>query len=87
MPTYQMQELLLRIGLALGAGILIAIVPIAHRKARWVAHPAKRIVCHLISLLALVPFVVYGWYLWNHFVPRTPAAPDPITYPLPPAGP
>ena len=87
MPAHQLQELLIRIGLALGAGILIGIVPIAYRKARWAPHLARRIIFYAISLLAFIAFCFYGWFLWNRFVPRAPEAPAPISYPAPPARP
>ena len=79
--------MLLRIGLALAAGLLIAVVPIALRKARFAVHLGPRIAGYAIALLALAGFGAYGWYLWNHYVPREPAAPAPITYPQPPSGP
>lgn len=87
MPAYQLQELLTRIGLAFGAGVIIAIVPIAYRKARWAPHLPTRITFYAISLLALIAFFIYGAYLWNRFVPREPPAPAPITFPVPPTTP
>ncbi len=85
MPTYQFEAMLTRIGLALAAGVLIAIVPIALRKARYEPSIVKRIVAHLIALAALIGFGFYGWYLWNRFIPREPAAPAPVEYPVAPA--
>lgn len=93
MPTYQLEAILIRIGLALAAGILIAIIPIAQRKARYEPRLVKRIVFHLLALVALIGFCFYGVYLWNRFVPREPEALPPIAYPEspiapgPPAGP
>ncbi len=87
MPSYQLHALLLRLGLALGAGLLIALVPIFFRKARWEAHLPRRIVFSVLTLVSLVGFCVYAWHLWNRFVPREPAPPDPISFPAPPSVP
>ncbi len=85
MPTFQLEAMFTRIGLALAAGVLIAIPPIAWRGARFEPSLTKRIVCHVIALIALACFCYYGWFLWNRFVPREPEAPAPITYPVSPA--
>ena len=87
MPTYQIIEVLIRIGLALGAGVLIALVPIAHRRTRYEPSIAKRIFYHLVTLVALVAFCYYSYYLWNRFVPREPEEPAPVSYPETPATP
>ncbi len=87
MPAHQLQELFIRIGLALLAGILIAIVPIALRKGRFEPRVPRRITCYAVATLALVGFFVYGWFLWDRYVPREPDVPPPLTYPTPPAGP
>ena len=87
MPAYQLHEMLVRIGLALLAGLLIFIVPLAYRKGRWAPHRLSRIVYFLISFAALVLFGFYASYLWQRFVPREPDAPAPITYPAPPVTP
>ncbi len=87
MPTYQLEAIFVRIGLALVAGVLIAIVPVAHRKTRYEPSLAKRIIFHIISLLALVGFCFYAVYLWNRFVPRESEAPAPVAYPAAPAVP
>ena len=90
MPAYQLQAIFLRIGLALAAGLLIAIVPVALRKTRYEPSTAKRVFFYLLALASLAGFCAYAVYLWNHFVPPEPEAPAPITYPaepLPPAAP
>ena len=87
MPAYQLEAMLIRIGLALGAGVLIALVPIAHRKTRYEPSLAKRVIFHIISLLALVGFCFYAVYLWNRFVPRESEAPAPVAYPAAPVAP
>ena len=86
-PAYQMEAMLIRIGLALGAGLLAFIIPLAYRKGRWAPHAMARIVYFLISIGALLLFCFYTVYLWNRFVPREPDAPPPLTYPPPPAVP
>lgn len=85
MPTYQLEEILTRIGLALAAGVIIAIVPIAQRKARYEPSIVKRILFRVLALAALVGFCFYAWYLWDRFVPREPVAPAPVEYPVAPA--
>ncbi len=87
MPAFQLEAMLLRIGLALGAGVLIALVPIAHRKTRYEPSIAKRVIFHIISLIALAGFCFYAVYLWNRFVPREPETPAPVAYPEAPAAP
>lgn len=84
MPTYQFQEMMARIGLALVAGVLIGTVPIAWRLARYEPRIVKRVLLNLLALLALIGFCAYAWYLWNRFVPREPDTAPPITYPAVP---
>jgi TRAP-type C4-dicarboxylate transport system permease small subunit len=85
MPTYQFEAMLTRIGLALAAGVLIAIVPIALRKAHHERSIIKRVIANLVALAALIGFCFYGWYLWQRFIPREPEAPAPLEYPVAPA--
>jgi hypothetical protein len=87
MPAHQLEAILIRIGLALAAGILAGIVPIALRKARFEPHLGKRIALFLLALFSLVGFGVYGWFLVDRYAPAAPDAPAPITYPSPPPGP
>ena len=87
MPTYQLVAILTRIGLALAAGILVFIVPIALRKARFAPHLGKRIFLYVLAFAALIGFCVYVFYLWARFVPREPEAPPSIAYPVSPAEP
>ncbi len=87
MPTYQLHALLTRIGLALAAGVLIAIVPVAWRKTRYEPSIPRRIFFYGLALAALVAFGFYASYLWRRFVPREPAAPAPVAYPAAPAAP
>jgi Sec-independent protein secretion pathway component TatC len=84
-PTHQLEAIFTRIGLALAAGVLIAIPPIAWRGARFEPSILKRVVCHIIALIALGCFCYYGYFLWNRFVPHEPEAPEPISYPVSPA--
>lgn len=87
MPSYQLEAILTRIGLALIAGVLIGTVPIARRLARYEPRIAKRVIFNLISLAALAAFCVYAWHLWNRYVPREPNVPAPLIYPASPTGP
>ena len=82
MPAYQLEALLVRIGLALGAGVLIGLVPIAHRCTRYEPSIPKRVFFHLLSLGALIGFCFYAVYLWQRFVPAAPAeSPSPVAFP------
>ena len=85
MPTYQLEAILIRIGLALVAGVLIATVPIAYRLGRYEPRLAKRIFFNLLSLSAFAGFCVYVWILWDRHVPREPAVPAPVAYPANPS--
>ena len=87
MPPYQLEAIFSRIGLALAAGVLIAIVPVAHRKTRYEPSIPKRIFFHLLSLAALIAFGFYVVYLWDRFVPKEPETPAPVEYPSAPAAP
>ena len=49
-PSYQLEEFLVRLGLALGAGVIIFIVPLAYRKTRYEASRAKRVLFTLVAL-------------------------------------
>lgn len=84
MPAYQLQEIFTRIGLALAAGILIALPPILWRKSRYETRLFVRITCLTLALCSLLGFFWYAWFLWQRFVPREPAPPEPVTYPVDP---
>ncbi len=85
-PSYQLEEFLVRLGLALGAGVIIFIVPLAYRKTRYEASRAKRVLFTLVALAAFAGFCAYVWLLWDRFVPRKPEppAPAPVVYPVNP---
>lgn len=86
MPTYALYALLTRIGLALVAGILAALVPLALRKARFEARVGKRVVLYLLAVLALIGFGLFGWYLVDQHLVKTETTPEPVSYPaIPPA--
>jgi hypothetical protein len=87
MPAHQLEAIFIRIGLALAAGILAGIVPIAIRKARFEPHLGKRISLYFLAAAALIGFAAYGVFLIDRYVPKTDDAPAPITYPTPPPGP
>lgn len=82
MPTYQLHEIFVRIGLALVAGVLIAAVPVARRMARYEPAAIKRFVFNSLSIAAFLGFCFYAWFLWNRYVPREPSAPPPRAPPV-----
>lgn len=79
-PSYQLEAILLRLGLALGAGIIICIVPLVYRKTYFEISRTKRVLYYLIAVAALLAFGVYVWFLWDHFVPHSepPLTPPPF---------
>ena len=87
MPAHQLDALLVRICLALAAGVLIGIVPIAHRLTRYEPSIIKRVVFHVVSLVALIGFCAFAWFLWERYIPREPATPAPVSYPVSPVPP
>lgn len=87
MPTHLLHALLIRVGLALVAGVLAAMVPIALRRARFEARIGKRIVLYLLAVLALTGFGLFGWYLVDQHVPKTETAPEAVAYPAMPTAP
>jgi hypothetical protein len=87
MPTHLLHALLIRVGLALVAGVLAAIVPIALRRARFEARMGKRVFLYLIAVLALLGFGFFGWYLVDQHVPKTETMPEPVVYPAMPTAP
>ena len=87
MPSYQLNAILLRVGLALGAGVLIAIVPVARRLARYEPSMVKRVLFNLLAVGALFGFAFYIWHLWDRYIPREPETPAPIAYPAAPVSP
>lgn len=87
MPAHQLEAIFIRIGLALLAGVLIGLVPLALRKAQYSPRLARRITFYAIAAGSTIAFAFYVWFLWNRFVPREPDTPPPLTYPMPPTGP
>lgn len=87
MPSYQLEAIFVRIGLALAAGVLIAIPPVALRRARYEPSIPKRIFFHLLALVSLVGFCFYANYLWGRFIPKEPETPAPVAYPAAPVAP
>ncbi len=70
MQNPQILQILIRIGLALAAGLLMAMVPISYTKARFNPKPVSRIVWAVLCVAFLFGFVGYMWFLWTNFVPR-----------------
>jgi hypothetical protein len=84
MPTHELHAIFFRLGLALSAGVLIACVPIAYRKAKFASHKGARIAGYSVAALALAAFLAMGWHLWSRYVPPSAETPEPITYPAAP---
>ena len=84
MPAFQLEAMLVRTGLALAAGVLIAIVPVALRKARYEPSRSKRVILQILAIIAFLGFCAYAWYLWVRYIPREPEVPAPVSYPISP---
>jgi protein-S-isoprenylcysteine O-methyltransferase Ste14 len=82
-PNYPILEILVRLGIALGLGLLVFIVPIAIRNARFAPTTLRRILHILAAILAAAGFVFGVRYMLDHFVPKSPDAPQkaPVEYP------
>ncbi|NLB65777.1 MAG: hypothetical protein GX803_04840 [Lentisphaerae bacterium] len=85
MPAHILKDLLIRIGLALGAGVLISIVPVALRNGRYAPSTFRRVFLFTLAGAALIGFFIYSYFLVApHFASST-HEPAPVVYPLPPA--
>ena len=73
-----------KINVASKVDLLIGVVPIAHRLTRYEPSIFKRVVFHVVSLLALIGFCAFAWFLWERYIPREPAVPAPLSYPVAP---
>ena len=82
-PNYPILEILVRLGIALGLGLLIFIVPIALKNARYAPNTLRRILHVLLALVAATGFGFGVWYMIEHFIPKSPDAPQkaPVEYP------
>ena len=85
-PNYPVLEILVRLGIALGLGILIFIVPIALKNARYAPNTFRRVLHILLALVAAAGFVFGGHAMFKYFVPASPDEPRqaPMEYPSAP---
>lgn len=86
-PNYPILEILARLGIALGLGLLIFIVPIALKNARFAPTTLRRILHVVLALAAATGFGFGVHYMVNHLIPASPddgARPAPIEYPSTP---
>ena len=85
-PNYPVLEILVRLGIALGLGILIFIVPIALKNARYAPTTGRRILHVVVALLAAAAFAFGVHYMFQHWIPESPEAPQkaPVEYPSAP---
>jgi protein-S-isoprenylcysteine O-methyltransferase Ste14 len=82
-PIYPVLEILARLGIALGLGLLIFIVPIAIKNARFSPTPLRRILHILLALVAAAGFAFGVRYMFLHWIPDSPDEPHPapVEYP------
>lgn len=86
-PNYPILEILTRLGIALGLGILIFIVPIALKNARFAPTTTRRILHFLLALVAATAFGFGVHYMIHHLIPASPDGeprPAPVEYPSTP---
>ena len=85
MMTKTVLDVLIRIGLALAAGVLIGLVPLELRRMRFASRVPWKIVHGLVAALALAGFLFYGHWLVKkyrpHWLEETPPAAE---YPVVP---
>ena len=82
-PNYPILEILVRLGIALGLGILVFIVPIAIRNARFAPTTLRRVLHVLLALVAAGGFAFGVYYMFQHWIPASPddERPAPVEYP------
>lgn len=85
-PNYPVLEILVRLGIALGLGILIFIVPISLKNARYAPTTTRRVLHIVLALVAAVGFFFGGRAMFKYFVPESPDEPQqaPMEYPTAP---
>lgn len=77
MSHYQpIYDVLMRIGYALVAGVLIALVPWAWQRGRYTVVRRGRFGWRVTAGVLLVVFGVYVWFLWDEIVPHSPEVPE-----------
>ncbi len=82
-PVYPVLEILVRLGIALGLGILIFLVPISIKNARFSPTMGRRILHILVALVAAGAFAFGVYYMFQHWIPASPddQRPAPVEYP------
>lgn len=85
-PNYPVLEVLVRLGIALGLGLLIFIVPIALKNARYSPTTGRRILHTIVALVAAAGFAFGVHYMFQHWIPESPDEPQkaPMEYPSAP---
>ena len=85
-PNYPVLEILVRLGIALGLGILIFIVPIALKNARYAPTTLRRVLHIVLAVAAAAGFAFGVHAMFKHFIPASPDEPQqaPMEYPSAP---
>ena len=81
--VYPVLEILTRLGIALGLGFLIFLVPISIKNARYAHTTLSRILHILLALAAAGGFAFGVHYMFQHWIPSSPddQRPAPVEYP------
>ena len=85
-PNYPILDILVRLGIALGLGILIFIVPIALKNARFAPTTFRRVMHIVLARVAAAGFAFGVHAMFKYFVPGSPDEPQqaPMEYPSAP---
>ena len=82
-----LQTIFINLGWAVLAGILILMVPLAYRKAKYAENSTRRIIAVIVMLIFLAAFCGLSFWLWQTRIPASdPDAagePAPVVEPVP----
>ncbi len=75
-------NIFITIGWALLAGVLIFMVPLCYRKAKYAENTTQRIVNVVSMLVFLAAFCILAWWLWDTKVPKSDPKDAPAAEPV-----
>lgn len=82
-----LQTILINLGWAFLAGLLILMVPLTYRKAKYAENTTRRIIAIVAMLIFLGAFCGLSYWLWNTHMPtndiRSAGESAPVVEPVP----
>ena len=75
-------NIFITIGWALLAGILIFMVPLCYRKAKYAENTTQRVINVVSMVVFLAAFCILAWWLWDTKVPKSEKPNAPATDPV-----